>query len=126
MAHRFDPCRMERLRDGTVKIGITIVPTVDGTGEEDKAVGTSTQWATCSAAHQHGWSVCDLRALFRARELGEGGRPLAGTSPMERLESWLNQRRIDIMAPSGEIPLPTRKVQVDGKEVDEPIRDLAL
>lgn len=134
MAHKFERERMEPLDDGSVNIGIRIVPTVGQSDIVDPDGPQSCQWRRCTEAHVHGWDTCDIRALFRSRERRQNGvdgqgqpvmEDVPGTSAREQLVAWLQQARVRVQQPR-EIALPTRKVTREGKEVDEPIKDVSL
>ncbi len=127
MGHKFERCRMEPQEDGSVNIGILIVATIGTSDDPDPDYSGSAQWARCSEPHAHGWETCNLRALFGSRQKDAEGNDIAGTSKREQLVAWLQeQRRQKGLNIPKEIPLPTRKVMRDGKEVDEEIKDVSL
>lgn len=141
MGHKFERERMERLPDGSVNIGIRIVPTVGATDEVDKSITQSCEWARCEAQHIHGWGTCDVRSLFNAREQrqrldAEGklvvdaqDRPVLedvpGTSRKERLVAWLDGRRAAAGGPRGEIQLPKKTVTRNGKQEEIEDKEVA-
>jgi hypothetical protein len=134
---------MEPQRDGSVLIGVAIVATVGQSDIPDPAFNASAEWARCDASHQHGWESCDIPSLFGARQqrpkhddekkpvVDDKGKTvmedIPGTSKRERLLAWLDARRQEAANPiPKEIPLPTRKVKKEGKDVDEPIKGVSL
>ena len=127
MGHKFERVRMEPQPDGAAMIGIAIVATVGATDEPDQAFSASAQWVYCREAHAHAWDVCDVTALFNIRDKDEEDVDIVGTSKRDQLESWLqSQRDYKALNLPKEIKLPTRKVQKDGKEVDEDIKEITL
>ena len=125
MGHKFERERMEPQDDGSVNIGIRILPTVGQSDIVDPDAPQGCQWRRCAEAHTHHWDTCNVRALFGAREKDAQGQDIAGTSAREQLVAWLQQARSRAQQPR-EIAIPTRKVTRDGKEVDEPIKGVSL
>lgn len=142
MGNTFERCRMEpkdgglgtytdpqgRLFEGVdVYVGLTIIATVGQSDIPDPDLTPSSEWEYCREAHAHGWETCNLRALFMARQKDAQGVDIPGTSRKDKLVAWMQARRAEkVRDLPKEIPLPTRKVTRDGKEVDEPIRGVSL
>ncbi len=140
MGHKFERCRMEPQDDGSVNIGVLIIATIGQSDDPDPAFSSSAQWRRCAVDHEHGWGVCDVKAIFGAREKRQTGvdgqgqpvlEDVPGTSAREQLVAWLQAQRVKRQAARpAQIALPTRTVTktVDGKlvEVEEPDRDLSL